>query len=125
MDEQEKFTVLVMMLAENSERGNLELNEEITNFEDAIKFTGRGEAYFGTAKSNSDRIDIISPDNIPYKYRQEGTKFYAEYYDGMQAPFLVCKWNDEYEKLEELLKQTSDILYSKYVEITEKEKELW
>ena len=41
-------------------------------------------------------------------------KFYAEYYDGMQAPFIVCKWSNDFEKLEELLKNTSTMLYKNY-----------
>lgn len=109
-----KFKKLVMFLAENSEKGNIEIDEEITAFEDAIKATGCGEAYFGTAKLNWDRIEIIRPEYIPFAYKREGVKFYAEYYDGMQAPFTVCKWCEDFDKLEELLKNTSDILYQKY-----------
>lgn len=40
--------------------------------------------------------------------------YYAEYYDGMQAPFIVCKWNKNFDELEELLKNTSSVLYQKY-----------
>lgn len=117
MNEQSKFEKLVMFLAQNSENGNLELDEEITKFEDAIKETGYGEAYFGIAKSDWDRIEIVRPEYIPFAYKKEGAKFYAEYYDGMQAPFMVCKWCNDFTKLEELLKNTSDILYQKYYEI--------
>ena len=37
MNEQSKFEKLVMFLAQNSECGNIELDEEITKFEDAIE----------------------------------------------------------------------------------------
>lgn len=114
MNEQSKFEKLVMFLAQNSECGNIELDEEITKFEDVIEATGCGEAYFGTAKSNWDSIEIVRPEYIPYRYKNKGVTFYAEYYDGMQAPFTVCEWRDEFEKLEELLKNTSDVLYKMY-----------
>lgn len=114
MDNQSKFEKLVMLLAKNDECGNLEIDEEITKFEDAIEKTGYGTAYFGTAKSDWDRIEVVRPENIPYKYKNEGTKYYAEYYDGMQAPFMVCKWNGCFEQLEQLLKDTSSVLYSMY-----------
>lgn len=114
MNDRIKFEKLVMFLAENSECGNIELDEEITKFEDAIKKTGCGTAYFGIAKSNWDRIEFVKPEYIPYRYRERGVKYYAEYYDGMQAPFEVCEWNNDFEKLEELLKNTSAILYQQY-----------
>ena len=119
MSKQSKFEELVMFLAENSECGNIELDEEITKFEDAIEKTGYGEAYFGIAKSDWDRIEIVKPEHIPYKYRDEGAKYYAEYYDGMQAPFMVCKWCNDFDELEELLKNTSDVLYQKYQELVD------
>ena len=83
----ERFKRLVLFLAKNSECGNLEIDEEITKFEDAIKESGKGEAYFGIAKSNWENIEIIKPECFPYRYKNEGVKYYAEYYDGMQAPF--------------------------------------
>ena len=97
MNEQSKFEDLVMFLAQNSECGNFELDEEITKFEDAIEETGCGEAYFGIAKSDWDGIEVCRPERIPYRYKEEGVNFYAEYYDGMQAPFFVCKWCDEFD----------------------------
>ena len=106
-----------MILAQNYECGNPEIDEEITKFEDAIEETGYGIAHFGTAKSNWDRIEIVKPEHIPYKYIDEGTKYYAKYYDVMQVPFIVCKWNNDFTKLEELLKNTSDILYQKYQKV--------
>ena len=117
MNEQEKFTEMVMMLAQNSESGDIALDEEITKFEDAIEESGFGEAYFGTAKTDWDRLEVARPEQIPYAYQKEGVKYYAEYYDGMQAPFTACKWCDDFGKLENLLKNTSDILYRKYKEV--------
>lgn len=117
MMEQYDFEKLIMFLASQYEKGDLEFDEEVVKFEDAIKVTGCGEAYFGIAKSDWDRIEIVSPEYIPFAYKKEGAKFYAEYYDGMQAPFMVCKWCDDFDKLIELLKNTSDVLYQKYQEI--------
>ena len=39
---------------------------------------------------------------------------FDEYYDGYQAPFVVCKWKSDLKKLEELLKNTSLILWKIY-----------
>ena len=114
MKDQSKFEELVMFLAENDECGNLEIDEEITKFEDAIKESGLGEAYFGIAKSDWDRIDVVRPEQIPYRYKEKGAKFYAEYYDGFRAPFEVCYWCGEFSELEKLLKNTSDTLYKEY-----------
>lgn len=114
MDEQEKFKKLVIFLASNYEKGDLEFDEEVVKFEDAIEKNGYGMAYFGTAKSNWDEIEVITPEHFPYKYKNEGVTYYAEYYDGMQAPFLVCKWNHTFYELEKLLKDTSAMLYQKY-----------
>lgn len=35
-------------------------------------------------------------------------------YNGFQAPFLVCLWNNSFEELELLLKDTSEKLYKAY-----------
>lgn len=117
MRKQSKFEKMVMLLAENSECGNIELDEEITKFEDAIERTGYGIAYFGTAKSNWNSIEVIEPEHIPPTYKRDGVMYYAEYYDGMQAPFTVCKWSKDFDELEELLKNTSSVLYQKYREL--------
>lgn len=116
MNDQYRFKKLVFFLAKNSECGNSEMDEEITKFEDAMKESSHGEAYFGIAKSNWDGIEIVSPEDIPYRYKDKGAKYFAEYYDGMQAPFEVCYWSDDFSELEELLKNTSNILYQKYQE---------
>ena len=117
MNEHAYFEELVMFLASKYEKGDLEFDEEVVKFEEAIDATGMGTAYFGIANSDWDRIEIVSPEYIPFAYKKEGAKFYAEYYDGMQAPFMVCKWCDDFVKLIELLKNTSDVLYQKYQEI--------
>lgn len=114
-----KFEKLVKFLAEISECGNLK--EEVFKFEEAIEKTGYGKSHFGIAKSDWDRIEIIKPEYTPYKYKEEGTKYYAEYYDGMQAPFSVCRWKEDVEVLEELLKGTSPVLYKMYLGRTEDE----
>lgn len=111
----EKFEQLVLFLASKTERGDLKLDEEITNFEDAIESSKLGSAYFGIAKDDYDRIEIARPEYIPYTYKKEGVKLYAQYYDGNQAPFIVCKWCDSFNKLEELLKNTSSYLYELYL----------
>lgn len=71
--------------------------------------SGNGEASFGVAGEDWERIEITEP---PYKYSD--ARFYAEYYNGFQAPFLVCIWNKDYAELEDLLKNTSEKLYKAY-----------
>ena len=122
MTDQEKFANLVMFLAENYEAGDIDFDIEVSNFEDAIDNSGFGDAYFGIAKSDWSRIEIIRPVYFPYKYKDDGTKFYAEYYDGSQAPFTVCRWCDNFEKLEELFKNTTNLVYKKYIEFLENNK---
>lgn len=116
MNEQEYFETLVILLARLSNECDLEINNEIIKFEDAIKNSNCGDAYFGIAKSDWDRIEIIDKRQMPYKYKNDGLKFYAEYYDGCQAPFCVCKWNADFTKLENILKNTTNIVYKKYIE---------
>ena len=115
MDEQYKFKKMVTYLAELDFHGNNDICDAICDFENKIEELGLGNACFGIARSNWDAIDIIRP------YYNSDYKFYAEYYDGFQAPFIVCEWKDEFEKLEELLKNTSETLYKKYKEYLEKE----
>lgn len=110
MDEQTKFKKMVMCLAELAYHGEENLSDAIFDFEDKIEELGLGEAGFGVARSNWDEIDIIRP------YYNSDYKFYAEYYDGFQAPFIVCEWKDDFEKLEALLKEASEELYKKYKE---------
>ena len=108
-DENRKFTKLVMFMAEKYYSNNLELNDAVSAFEDAIETSGNGEASFGVAGEDWERIEITEP---PYKYSD--ARFYAEYYNGFQAPFLVCIWNKDYAELEDLLKNTSEKLYKAY-----------
>ena len=108
MDEQEKFEALVSLLAELSSEGKHP--DEIKDFEDAIKTSGNGEAYFGIAKECWGEIDFLRPQQFPNKE----IKFLAEYYDGFQAPFVVCRWKDSFGELERLLKSVSEELYEAY-----------
>ena len=108
-DENRKFTKLAMFMAENYYSNNSELTEAVSAFEDAVETSGNGEASFGVAGEDWERIEITEP---PYKYSD--ARFYAEYYNGFQAPFLVCIWNKDYAELEDLLKNTSEKLYKAY-----------
>ena len=108
-DENRKFTKLVMFMAEKYYSNNLVLNEAVSTFEDVVETSGNGEASFGVAGEDWERIEFTAP---PYKHSD--ARFYAEYYNGFQAPFLVCIWNKDYAELEDLLKNTSEKLYKAY-----------
>ena len=114
LTELERFEKMVLLIAEKTGSENNELDDEIEKFEDVINKSKLGSAYFGIAGSDWDRIEVLGQKRIPYGYQKDGVKFYAEYYDGNQAPFAVCKWKDDFEKLEELLKNTSPILWKLY-----------
>lgn len=64
-DENEKFEKLVLFIAENYNSYDTELNDAITTFEEAIEASGNGEAAFGIARDDWERIEITEP---PYKY---------------------------------------------------------
>lgn len=104
--EQYNFELLVKLLSKLSDEDDSSLDDEIDNFENAILDSGYGESYFGVARSDWDNIEVL-----PYSK----AKFYAEYYDGYQAPFTVCIWNESLRKLEELLKESSPVLYKEYI----------
>ena len=104
MSEYDKFEILVKTIAELAYHGEL---EDVGTFDTAINNAPNGRANFFAARSDWDGIDVVK-NNI------QNVRYYAEYYDGMQAPFLVCSWDDDFEKLEELLRNTSDILYNIY-----------
>ena len=72
-------------MAENYYSNNSELNEAVSAFEDAIETSGNGEASFGVAGEDWERVEISQP---PYTYPD--AQFYALYDNGFQAPFLVC-----------------------------------
>lgn len=65
--------------------------------ENEIDQTGMGKAFFFSTKGDVDAIDFIK-NHIRYAY-------YAEYYDGFQAPFTVCAWNGTVDFLIELAKK--------------------
>lgn len=101
----QQFEKLVLFMAENYNSHDTELSDSISAFENAIEASGNGEAAFGIARDDWERIEIAEP---PSKY--SNAQFYAEYYDGFQAPFLVCTWNRSFDELEILLKDTSESL---------------
>lgn len=96
MNEKHNFEVLVKLLSEFWYKGDSSLDDELDKFEEAISKSGYGESAFGVARENYDRIEVIPDSKV---------KFYAEYYDGYQAPFTVCIWNKPIKELE-LLKLT-------------------
>lgn len=63
-DENRKFTKLVMFMAEKYYSNNLELNEAVSTFEDAVETSGNGEASFGVAGEDWERIEITAPPRI-------------------------------------------------------------
>ena len=105
MNEQYNFELLVKLLSKLSDEDS-SLDDEIDNFENAILDSGYGESYFKAPRSDWDNIEVIPDLKV---------KFYAEYYDGYQAPFTVCIWNESLRKLEELLKESSPVLYKEYI----------
>lgn len=92
-DVNEKFENLVLFMAENYNSYDTELNDAITTFEEAIETSGNGEAAFGIARDDWERIEITEP---PYKCNN--AQFYAEYNDGFQAPFLFGGAEEWYRK---------------------------
>lgn len=108
MDEKLRFHVLVMLLAETYDLEDSLFENEIDKFEELISEAG-GKAWFQAAKSDYNDIEITT-----YK-DMERLHYYAEYYDGYQAPFVVCDWDKPIKELEELLKLASPILYKEYI----------
>ena len=112
-DEQERFKVLVLSLAEMHSRGNRTIMDEVDEFEKAIENSGNGEAFFGIALRDWENINFLHTGG----YRHSpAARFFADYDDGYQAPFNVCEWCADFKKLEGLLKQTSPTLYDIYQE---------
>jgi len=124
-DEQERFKVLVLLLAEQSYRGFREdtfsdVCGKIHDFEKTIRKSGYGAACFDIAWDDWDGINFNYTGGCPHS---PAARFFADYDDGHQAPFNVCEWCDDFEKLEELLKQTSPTLYEMYQERLQEERE--
>lgn len=65
-DINEKFENLVLFMAENYNSYDTELNDAITTFEEAIEASGNGEAAFGIARDDWERIEIIDRRNSFY-----------------------------------------------------------
>ena len=103
---QRKFEEFVKVLAEESYHGN----EEVDLFENKLESLGYERPYFGIARADWDGIDIM----CPYHIFSKTIKFYAEYYDGFQAPFEVFTWNEDFNLLENLLKESFPVLYELY-----------
>ena len=57
-DINEKFENLVLFMAENYNSYDTELNDAITTFEEAIEASGNGEAAFGIARDDWERIEM-------------------------------------------------------------------
>ena len=114
MTDQYKFEKLVKMLAELSD--DHKYDDEIYLFADKVgaicEASGLESPCFGIARSQWSCIDFYP--NVRMYSNPGLIKFHAEYYDGNQAPFIVCEWNDDLEKLEMLLKETSETLYEMY-----------
>lgn len=108
MNEDDRFEILVRTMVEGANRGN----KEVHSFEDAIEASGNGWAGFLT-RDDSDNMDFI-PNYGRYAKPEEVIRFYAEYYDGCQAPFRVCEWKADISHLESLLRACSTDLYAKY-----------
>lgn len=107
-DEQERFKALVLFLAETIYRAPEEICEEVYYFEEAIGRSGNGKAHFDAAWEDYERINFSQ--NKIHRHSPRA-RFFADYDDGY---LNVCEWRDDFEKLEELLKQISPILYDMY-----------
>ena len=105
---QRKFEEFVKVLAEESYHGN----EEVDLFESKLESLGYERPYFGIARSQYDSIDFYT--NYHILGRQGCIRYYAEYYDGFQAPFEVFTWNEDFNLLENLLKENFSALYELY-----------
>lgn len=108
MNEDDKFEILVQTMVEEANHGN----KEVDSFENAIIASGDGWAGF-LIRDDSDKVDFM-PNYTSYAKPGEIIRFYAEYYDGCQAPFRICEWKADISYLEVLLRTCSKDLYAKY-----------
>lgn len=104
---QRKFEEFIKVLAEESYHGN----EEVDLFESKLESLGYERPYFGIARADWDGIEF---ERNQYALKRMGCQFYAEYYDGFQAPFEVFTWNEDFNLLENLLKESFPVLYELY-----------
>ena len=114
-----KFEEFVKVLGEQSYYGN----EDVDIFEDKLESLGYERPYFGIARRDYDGIDVETDYHM--LGRQESIRYYAEYYDGMQAPFEVFQWNEDVDLLENLLKEASPVLYEMYEKRLKEVEELY
>ena len=107
----DRFENLVNFLKEITD--DYEFEDELTNFENAIQNTGKGnDAYFAIGYDHF--LDFYyAPTGMGY-FDRLGVKFLAQYYDGYQAPFTVCSWTSDIDSLIKLFKDTAPKLYEKY-----------
>ena len=94
-DENRKFTKLVMFMAEKYYSNNLELNDAVSAFEDAIETSGNGEASFGVAGEDWERIEITEPP-LEDLLKNTSEKLYKAYRKEME-------WDMTYERLDKNL----------------------
>lgn len=97
MTDNERFETIVSQIANMYDENDFELEDKITDLEKEIEQTGMGEAFFFATKGNVDAVDFIK--------KHSRYAYYAEYYDGFQAPFVVCAWNGTVDCLIELARK--------------------
>ena len=97
MTDYERFEYIVSQIVEMYDEDNSDIEDKLTVLDYDIDLTGMGKAFFFSTKGDVDAIDFIK-NHIRYAY-------YAEYYDGFQAPFTVCAWNGTVDFLIELAKK--------------------
>jgi len=104
MKENERFENIVTQIIEMYDEDNVELEDKVIELEKEIERSGYGEAFFFATKGDSFTVDYVK-NHMRYKY-------YAEYYDGFQAPFIVCAWNGTIDFLIELARKNGILLNS-------------
>ena len=102
MTDNECFENIVTQIIEMYDEDNVDLEDKVTELEKEMEKTGYGKAFFFVTKGDGFKVDFVK-NHIRYKY-------YAEYYDGFQAPFIVCAWNGSIDFLIELARKNGIIL---------------
>lgn len=90
------FIKIVKQLVKMYDNKTSELEDKIYALQEEIEKTGLGEAWFWVTKGDITKIDFGN------FYSKD---FYAEYYDGNQAPFIVCEWKGTIEQFQELIQK--------------------
>lgn len=102
MTDNERFESIVTQIVNMYDEDNVDLEDKVIELEKEIEKTGYGEAFFFATKGDSGEVDFIK-NHLRYKY-------FAEYYDGFQAPFIVCAWNGSIDFLIELARKNGIIV---------------